>query len=126
MILRDQMTSHVLDNQLQTEELHEVKNYVSPPILKKDILSNRRDKENDFIGPIKYQQIVNIEEKVWGPLNECNKKHGQKNKFKTEDLNKILKEEKMNKLMVRQLINKRIKGIQDKDINIELKPTIFQ
>lgn len=32
----------------------------------------------------------------------------------------------MNKLMVKQLINKRLKGIQDKDIKIELKPTIFQ
>jgi hypothetical protein len=122
------MTSHVLDNQLQCEELHEVKNYISPPILKKDMLCNRKDKENDFIGPIKYQQIVNSEEKVWGPLNDYNSKNGrmQKNKFKVEDLNKILKEEKMNKLMVRQLINRRIKGIQDKDIKIELKPTIFQ
>ena len=80
------------------------------------------------MGPMKYEQIVASEEKVWGPLRDFSSKSSKqvRCRFKAEELSRILKEEKMNKLMVKQLINKRIKGIQDKDIKIELKPTIFQ
>lgn len=63
---------------------------------------------------------MDSEEKVWGPLSDfsCQKLKKNRGRFKAEDLSRILKEEKMNKLMVKQLINKRIKGIQDKDIKI--------
>ena len=82
----------------------------------------------DFVkDAIKYEQIVANKESIVRPLNT--KKFSEKDKkshhLDIGEIQRLIKKEKMDVIKVKNLVYNRIRGIKSEEINIELKPTLF-